>query len=227
MSSAAQRILVIEDDLSILTGLSMNLKFEGYDVLQAQDGRSGLQRALDERPDLLVLDVMLPKMNGYEVIRELRQRGRDIPVVVLSARGMEHDNILGLELGADDYVVKPFGVQELLARIKAVLRRQQRAGEVVAFGENEVDLVTKAVTRAGKPVELTAQELRLLEYWVRHPDRIFSRDELIMGAWGFDYEGTARTVDNFVSQLRQKLEIDPEHPRHFLTVRGLGYRFHR
>jgi len=227
VSSAAQRILVIEDDLSILTGLSMNLKFEGYDVLQAQDGRTGLQRALDEQPDLLVLDVMLPKMNGYEVIKELRQRGRDIPVVMLSARGMEHDKILGLELGADDYVVKPFGVQELLARIKAVLRRQQRAGEIVAFGENEVDLVSKAVTRAGKSVELTAQELRLLEYWVRHPDRIFSRNELIMGAWGFDYEGTARTVDNFVSQLRQKLEIDAENPRHFLTVRGLGYRFHR
>jgi two-component system alkaline phosphatase synthesis response regulator PhoP len=225
--TSSQRILVVEDDLSILTGLSMNLKFEGYDVLQAQDGRTGLQRALDERPDLLVLDVMLPQMNGYEVIKELRQRGRDIPVVMLSARGMEHDKILGLDLGADDYVVKPFGLQELLARIKAVLRRQQRAGEVVAFGENEVDLVTKAVTRAGKAVDLTAQELRLLEYWVRHPDRIFSRNELLMGAWGFDYQGTARTVDNFVYQLRQKLEIDPDHPRHFLTVRGLGYRFNR
>lgn len=222
-----QRILVIEDDLSILTGLSMNLKFEGYDVLQAQDGRTGLQRALDEHPDLLVLDLMLPQMNGYEVIRELRQRGRDVPVVVLSAKGMEHDKILGLELGADDYVVKPFALQELLARIKAVLRRQQRAGEIVAFGENEVDLVAKAVTRAGKPVDLTAQELRLLEYWVRHPDRIFSRNELLMGAWGFDYQGTARTVDNFVYQLRQKLEIDPDHPHHFLTVRGLGYRFHK
>jgi two-component system, OmpR family, alkaline phosphatase synthesis response regulator PhoP len=223
----SQRILVIEDDLSILTGLSMNLKFEGYEVLQAQDGRTGLQRALDERPDLLVLDVMLPQMNGYEVIRELRQRGRDIPVVMLSARGMEHDKILGLELGADDYVVKPFALHELLARIKAVLRRQQRAGEVVAFGENEVDLVAKAVTRAGKPVDLTAQEFRVLEYWVRHPDRIFSRNELLMGAWGFDYQGTARTVDNFVYQLRQKLEIDPDHPRHFLTIRGLGYRFHK
>ena len=223
----SQLILVIEDDLSILTGLSMNLKFEGYDVLQAQDGRTGLQRALDERPDLLVLDVMLPQMNGYEVIRELRQRGRDVPVVMLSAKGMEHDKILGLDLGADDYVVKPFALQELLARIKAVLRRQQRTGEVVAFGENEVDLVAKAVTRAGRPVDLTAQELRLLEYWVRHPDRIFSRNELLMGAWGFDYQGTARTVDNFVYQLRQKLEIDPDHPRHFLTVRGLGYRFHK
>jgi DNA-binding response OmpR family regulator len=223
----SQRILVIEDDLSILTGLSMNLKFEGYEVLQAQDGRTGLQRALDERPDLLILDVMLPQMNGYEVIRELRQRGRDIPVVMLSARGMEQDKILGLDLGADDYVVKPFALPELLARIKAVLRRQQRAGEIVPFGENEVDLVAKAVTRAGKPVDLTAQEFRVLEYWVRHPDRIFSRNELLMGAWGFDYQGTARTVDNFVYQLRQKLEIDPDHPRHFLTVRGLGYRFHK
>ena len=223
----SQRILVIEDDLSILTGLSMNLKFEGYEVLQAQDGRTGLQRALDERPDLLILDIMLPQMNGYEVIRELRQRGRDIPVVMLSARGMEQDKILGLDLGADDYVVKPFALHELLARIKAVLRRQQRAGEVVAFGENEVDLVAKALTRAGKPVDLTAQEFRVLEYWVRHPDRIFSRNELLMGAWGFDYQGTARTVDNFVYQLRQKLEIDPDHPRHFLTIRGLGYRFHK
>jgi DNA-binding response OmpR family regulator len=225
--SEKRRILVIEDDLSILTGLSMNLKFEGYEVLQAQDGRTGLQRALDERPDLLILDVMLPQMNGYEVIRELRQRGRDIPVVMLSARGMEQDKILGLDLGADDYVVKPFALQELLARIKAVLRRQQRAGEVVAFGENEVDLVAKAVTRAGRSVDLTAQEFRVLEYWVRHPDRIFSRNELLMGAWGFDYQGTARTVDNFVYQLRQKLEIDPDHPRHFLTIRGLGYRFQK
>src|SRR5260370_1072916 len=140
--------------LSILTGLSMNLKFEGYEVLQAQDGRTGLQRALDERPDLLVLDIMLPQMNGYEVIRELRQRGRDIPVVMLSARGMEHDKILGLELGADDYVVKPFALHELLARIKAGLKRQQRAGECVAFGGNEVDRVAKGGHGAGEPVNL-------------------------------------------------------------------------
>jgi len=221
------RVLVVEDDLSILTGLSMNLKFEGYDVLQAQDGRSGLQRALDDWPDLVVLDLMLPQMNGYEVLRELRQRGRDTPVVILSAKGMEMDKILGLDLGADDYVVKPFSLQELLARIKAVLRRQARSGEVVAFGETELDLTAKSVTRAGKPVEITAQELRLLEYWVKHPGRTFTREELISGAWGFDYQGTARTVDNFVYQLRQKFEINPDEPRHFLTVRGLGYRFEK
>src|SRR5215470_18782788 len=136
----------------------MNLKFEGYDVLQAQDGRSGLQRALDDWPDLVVLDLMLPQMNGYEVLRELRQRGRDTPVVILSAKGMETDKILGLDLGADDYVVKPFSLQELLARIKAVLRRQIRSREVVTFGDTEVDLIAKSVTRRGKPVEITAQE---------------------------------------------------------------------
>jgi DNA-binding response OmpR family regulator len=205
----------------------MNLKFEGYEVLQAQDGRSGLQRALDDHPDLVILDLMLPQMNGYEVLRELRHRGRDTPVVMISAKGMETDKILGLDLGADDYVVKPFGLQELLARIKAVLRRQMRAGEVIAFGDTEVDLTAKSVTRAAKPVEITAQEFRLLEYWVKHPGRTFTRDELISGAWGFDYQGTARTVDNFVYQLRQKFEINPDQPRHFLTVRGLGYRFQK
>ncbi len=227
MKAASARVLIVEDDLSILTGLSMNLKFEGYEVLQAQDGRTGLQRALDDRPDLLVLDVMLPQLNGYEVLKELRQRGLTTPVVMLSAKGMEHDKILGLNLGADDYVVKPFGLKELLARIKAVLRRQIRGGDCIGFGESEVDITAKVAKRAGKPVELTAQEFRLLEYWVRHPDRTFTREELLSGAWGFDYQGTARTVDNFVYQLRQKFEIDPDQPRHFVTVRGLGYRFEK
>ncbi len=222
-----QTILVIEDDLSILTGLSMNLTYEGYRVLQAQDGKAGLQRAIDESPDLVVLDLMLPQMNGYEVLKELRQRGREVPVVVLSAKGMEVDKVLGFNLGADDYVTKPFGVNELLARIKAVLRRRFRAGEVVAFGDVEVDLQAKTVARAAKPVELTAQEFKLLQLFVTHPGRTFNRDELLSGAWGYDYEGTARTVDNFLSQLRQKLEPDPDAPRYFLTVRGLGYRFTR
>ncbi len=219
------RILVVEDDLSILTGLSMNLRFEGYEVLQAQDGRAGLAKALDEAPDLVILDVMLPELNGYEVLRELRQRRADTAVVMLSAKGMEADKIAGLDLGADDYVVKPFGLQELLARIKAVLRRRFRPGEVMAFGDVAVDLAAKTVTRAGKPVDLTAQELKLLFYLLAHPRRTFSRDELLSGAWGYDYEGTARTVDNFVSQLRQKLEPDPDEPRYFVTARGLGYRF--
>jgi two-component system, OmpR family, alkaline phosphatase synthesis response regulator PhoP len=221
------KILVVEDDLSILTGLSMNLRYEGYEVLQAQDGRTGLARAMDERPDLVLLDVMLPELNGYEVVRELRQRGNDVPVVIVSAKGSERDKITGLDEGADDYVTKPFSLQELLSRIKAVLRRRLRGSEVFTFGAVSVDLASKSVTRDGKPVDLTAQEFRLLQHFIGHPGRTFNREELLSGAWGFDYEGTARTVDNFVRALRLKLEPDPDQPRYFLTVRGLGYRFER
>jgi two-component system, OmpR family, alkaline phosphatase synthesis response regulator PhoP len=229
MSDKPQRILVVEDDLSILTGLSMNLRIEGYEVLQAQDGRAGLAKALDESPDLMVLDIMLPELNGYELIKELRRRGRDTPVVMLSAKSMERDKILGLDLGADDYVVKPFGLQELLARIKAVLRRRYppTGTPPVTFGDVEVDLVARTVARAGKPVELTAQEFKLLAHFLAQPGRTFTREELLSGAWGFDYEGSARTVDNFMRQLRLKLEPDPEDPRYFQTIRGLGYRFDR
>ena len=227
MSQAGQRILVVEDDVSILAGLSMNLKFDGYDVIQAQDGTTGLQRALDEWPDLIVLDLMLPQMNGFQLIKELRRRGSKVPVVILSAKGMEGDKILGLSLGADDYVVKPFGLQELLARIKAVLRRRYASSPVVRFGDVEVDLDGRRVTRNGKPVELTAQEFRILEHLVVHPGRTFTRQELISAAWGFDYQGTERTVDNFMRQLRQKLEVSPDKPERFLTSRGLGYRFEK
>ncbi len=228
-SDKPQRILVVEDDLAILTGLSMNLRFEGYEVLQAQDGRQGLQRALDEAPDLLVLDLMLPELNGFEVLKELRQRGRDTPVVVLSAKGAETDKILGLNLGADDYVVKPYGLQELLARIKAVLRRRYppTGTPPVTFGGVVVDLEAKTVSRDGLPVELTAQEFKLMAHFLAWPGRTFSREDLLRSAWGFGYEGSARTVDNFMRNLRLKLEPDPEEPRYFLTVRGLGYRFER
>jgi two-component system alkaline phosphatase synthesis response regulator PhoP len=225
MSEERLKILIVEDDLSILTGLSMSLRYEGYDVLQAQDGRSGLQKAVDEAPALIVLDVMLPQLNGLELLQELRARGNPVPVVVLSARGLEPDKVAGLNLGADDYVVKPFGLQELLARIRAVLRRRYRDDEAVTFSDTRVDLRAKTVQRGGQPVELTAQEFKLLAHFVTHPGRTFSRDELLSGAWGYGYEGTARTVDNFVSQLRQKFEAAPDEPRHFKTVRGLGYRF--
>ena len=193
MSQQRPRILVVEDDLSILTGVSMNLQYE-----------------------------------GYEVLRELRSRGVRTPVLVLSAKGMERDKVLGLDLGADDYVVKPFGVAELMARVKAVLRRRWGDdGEVVRFGEVAVNLGSRAVTRGDAPVELTAQEFKLLVHLVSNPGRTFSREELLSGAWGIDYEGTPRTVDTFVRQLRQKLEPDPEAPRYILTARGLGYRFER
>jgi two-component system, OmpR family, alkaline phosphatase synthesis response regulator PhoP len=225
MADTPTRILVVEDDLSILTGVSMNLRYEGYEVLQAQDGKAGLQKAIDARPDLIVLDVMLPGLNGYEVLKELRERGLDVPVVVLSAKGMEQDKILGLNLGADDYVAKPFALNELLARIKAVLRRRIRQTDGLKFSDVKLDLGAKTVDRAGKQVELTAQEFKLLAHMVSHSGRTFSRDELLLAAWGYGYEGTARTVDNFISQLRQKLEPNPDDPKHFVTVRGLGYRF--
>lgn len=221
-----QRILVVEDDLSILTGLSMSLRFEGFEVLQAQDGKVGLQKALDEAPDLIVLDIMMPQLNGYEVMEELRKRESKTPVIVLSARGQERDKVTGLDLGADDYLVKPFSLQELLARIRSVLRRRDRdEPQWLSFDDTRIDLRSKTVTRAGVAVELTAQEFKLLAHFVGNPGRTFSRDELLSAAWGYGYEGTARTVDNFVSQLRAKFEKSPDDPAHFSTVRGLGYRF--
>jgi len=226
MSGDAGRILVIEDDLSILTGVSMNLRFEGYEVLQAQDGPQGLELAFEQAPDLVILDIMLPRMNGYEVLTELRRRGQRVPVLLLSARGMERDKVRGLDLGADDYVAKPFGVAELLARVKALLRRRYgEEGTVIRFGDVRVELDEKRVLRAGKPLELTAQEFRLLVHLLSQPGRIFSREELLSGAWGLEYEGTPRTVDTFIRQLRAKLEPDPDQPRYFVTARGLGYRF--
>ena len=185
MSEAKLRVLVVEDDLSILTGLSMSLRFEGYDVIQAQDGKTGLQKVIDERPDLLVLDVMLPAMNGFEVLEELKRRGNAVPVIVLTAKGVETDRVMGLNLGADDYVVKPFGLQELLARIRAVLRRRVRDDASVKFSDTVVDLNAKTVARAGVAIELTAQEFKLLELFVRNPGHTYSRDELLSGAWGY------------------------------------------
>ncbi|MBL8937975.1 MAG: response regulator transcription factor [Archangium sp.] len=221
-----QRILVVEDDLSILTGLSMSLRYEGFEVLQAQDGKVGLQKALDEAPDLIVLDIMMPQLNGYEVMEELRKRESKTPVIVLSARGQERDKVTGLDLGADDYLVKPFSLQELLARIRSVLRRRDRdEPQWLSFDDTRIDLRSKTVTRAGVAIELTAQEFKLLAHFVGNPGRTFSRDELLSAAWGYGYEGTARTVDNFVSQLRAKFEKAPDEPTHFSTVRGLGYRF--
>ena len=226
MNADAGRILVVEDDLSILTGVSMNLRFEGYEVLQAQDGAQGLELAIQQSPDLVILDIMLPRMNGYEVLTELRRRGQRVPVLLLSARGMERDKVRGLDLGADDYVAKPFGVAELVARVKALLRRRYGAeGTVVRFGDVTVELDEKRVLRAGQPLELTAQEFRLLVHLLSQPGRIFTREELLSGAWGLEYEGTPRTVDTFIRQLRAKLEPDPDQPRYFVTARGLGYRF--
>jgi two-component system, OmpR family, alkaline phosphatase synthesis response regulator PhoP len=224
---ASERVLLIEDDASIVAGLQLNLSLEGYEVLTAGDGETGYELAVRERPDLVVLDIMLPGMHGLEVLRRLRELDADIPVLVLTARGDEGDKVLGLQLGADDYISKPFNLPELRARINAALRRHRlrAAGQPVReFGDVRVDLDRHQATRAGKPVPMTAREFALLAYFLRTPERALTRDILLSEVWRTDYL-TQRTIDNFVGRLRAKFEPDPDRPRYFLTVRGVGYRF--
>lgn len=224
-----QSILVIEDDRSIARGLEKNLEFEGFSVLVAPDGELGLGLAMESPPDLILLDVMLPKLNGFEVLRELRRLEFDTPVILLTAKGEEQDKVRGLDLGADDYVTKPFGLAELLARIRAALRRKDGASlgccDHVEFGDVSVDLVARSVLRAGDVVSMTAREFDLLRLFVTRNEQALTRAEIIRRVWGYDYAGTDRTLDNFVRRLRKKLEREPDAPRHFLTVRGVGYRF--
>jgi DNA-binding response OmpR family regulator len=220
------RILIIEDDASIAAGLRMNLRHEGFETSLAQDGEAGLRLALDESPDLVILDIMIPAMNGFEVLRELRRRGSTAGVIMLTAKGLEEDKVLGLELGADDYVQKPFGLNELIARIHAVLRRRrQSVPDRFAFDDVVIDRSARTVTKGGEAVALSPRESALLLFLTDHAGRALSRDALLEGAWGLDYEGTTRTVDNFIVSLRKKLEPDPDNPRHLMTVRGVGYRF--
>jgi two-component system alkaline phosphatase synthesis response regulator PhoP len=222
-------ILVIEDDPSITMGLELNLRAEGYRVILAHDGEEGLAKARKEEIDLLILDVMLPRLNGFEVLRMLRGEGNEIPVLMLSARGAEMDKVMGLELGAEDYVTKPFGLAELLARVRAILRREGKArgtrSQVFRTGELEINADTRQVLRDGKPVELTATEFDVLLCLVEAKGRVLSREQIQAHVWGPDHHGTTRTVDNFLLQLRSKLEVDSGEPRHLVTVRGVGYRF--
>lgn len=228
-SNGKKRILIVEDDESILLGLRMNLEAEGYEVEVASDGDSGLLRAASGDVDLVILDVMLPKMNGFEVVRQLRAKQRIVPVIMLSARGAEMDKVMGLELGAEDYITKPFGLAELLARVKAVLRREdltrKRVEALVLAGELQIDSDTRLVTRAGAPVDLTATEFDVLWCLVEAQGRVLSREEILTQVWGVGHHGTLRTIDNFLLQLRSKLEKDSAEPEHLLTVRGVGYRF--
>jgi DNA-binding response OmpR family regulator len=223
------RVLIVEDDRAIALGLRLNLRKEGHEVLVAADGEAGLSMALGE-VDLVVLDVMLPQRNGYEILKELRRRGSTVAVLMLTAKGMEGDKILGLKLGADDYLAKPFGLGELLARVEALLRRRPKREEKSAtarFSDVEVDLDRQTVSRAGKPVEVSAQEFKVLRLFLTSSGRALTREDILARCWGAEYEGTPRTVDNFVRSLRVKLEANAEEPRHFLTVRGHGYRFER
>jgi len=222
------RILVVEDEPGIALGLEDDLKLEGYDVEVIADGVLASRRAREGGFDLILLDVMLPGKDGFEICRELRRAGMRVPILMLTAKTQEAEKVMGLELGADDYVTKPFGTRELRARIKALLRRAaapEAESECYRFGEVEVDFRRGELRRRGLPVELTPIEFKLLNLFVRAPGRLFSRDRLIEAAWGPDTFASDRIVDNHIANLRRKIETDPAEPRYLRNVRGMGYRF--
>jgi DNA-binding response OmpR family regulator len=228
------RILVVEDDPSIALGLKLNLGAEGYEVSVADEGALGMARISDEPWDVVILDVMLPKLNGFEIVTRMRSAGNDTPVLMLSAKSAEADKVMGLELGAEDYITKPFGIGELLARIKVALRRRPKrepdvalnsAEGVFLFSDVVVDTQRREVRRAGAPVEMTVTEFDILEALLRAKGSVLARRAIFEKVWGPNHHGTPRTIDNFVAQLRQKLEPDAERARHIVTVRGIGYRF--
>ena len=226
------RILVIEDNADLAFGLRNNLEIEGYEVEVSGDGSDGLERARRSRPDLVILDLMLPKLDGLRVLKALRRDELAMPVLILTARGEETDKVRGLKLGADDYVTKPFGVLEILARVEALLRRNRPpAGpplpatpRLERFGDVEVDQATRIVTRAGEPVELAPKEYELLLALIGRRGAVASRLELMREVWGYSDAAVTRTIDTHVAELRRKLEADPADPRHILTVRKVGYR---
>ena len=227
-----RRVLVIEDDASIRTGLELALRSEGYEVVSAADGATGLELGLREDPDLVVLDLMLPGLDGFEVLRRLRADGVATPVLVLTARGLAEDRVRGLDLGADDYVVKPFGLDEFLARVRARLRAWDRergldGGRLLRFGRVTVDFEARRAERDGADLRLTAQEFELLRHLAAREGRAVSRVELLRAVWGGEEEIVSRVVDTAVLGLRKKVEEDPASPRHVVSVRGLGYRFER
>lgn len=222
------KILIVEDEPNMVSGLRDNFQFEGYEVISAGDGLAGLEAALAESPDLVILDVMMPRMSGLEVCRQLKSKRPSMPVIMLTARGQEVDKVVGLELGADDYVTKPFSIRELLARIKAVLRRAHvnaAEQESFAFGDVEVNVRSCQVSRKGKSLEFSSKEFDLLKYFLGHPGETLSRDRLLEEVWGYDHFPTTRTVDAHIVRLRQKLEPKPDEPRFILTVHGTGYKF--
>jgi two-component system alkaline phosphatase synthesis response regulator PhoP len=221
-------LLVIEDDESIALGLQMNLTAEGYRVISASDGEQGLSLARSTEVDLVILDVMLPRLNGFELLRTLRSERRNMPVIMLSARSAEMDKVMGLELGAEDYITKPFSLAEMLARVKAALRRDAIArGDATRLhaGSLEINAATREVHKNGALVELTATEFDVLLCLVEAGGRVLSREQIQAKVWGPAHHGTPRTIDNFILQLRAKLERSPTAPDHIVTVRGVGYRF--
>jgi DNA-binding response OmpR family regulator len=222
------RILVVEDEPAMQTGLRDNLEFEGYAVDCAADGEEGLRKLLLGRYDLVLLDVMMPRRSGLDVCKIARREGVTTPIIMLTAKGEEFDKVLGLELGADDYVVKPFSLRELLARVKAVLRRGAPAADApdgpTEIGRLAVDFRTHTAARDGADVPMTHLEFEVLRYLAERPNAVVSRDDLLADVWGYGDQPTTRTVDNFILKLRQKLEPEPSRPRHLLTVHGVGYK---
>jgi len=220
-----QTVLVIDDDAALRDTIGLMLEMEGFRPILAGDGRSGLKQALVMKPDLILVDLRMPGMGGMEVCKQIRASESKTPVIVLSAIGDEMDKVLLLEVGADDYVVKPFGTRELLARIRAVLRRASAETKVVAFGDVEVDLTRRVVLKRGEDLKMTRAEYNLLTYFLHNPDRALTRDMILNSVWGYESFPNTRTVDAHVVRLRQKLEPDPVCPQHFITVHGVGYRF--
>lgn len=225
----SQKILVVDDEPHILELVKYNLAQEGYEVITAHDGAQAVARARDNQPDLIILDIMLPYVDGLEVCRQLR-RASSVPIIMLTAKGGELERVVGLEIGADDYVTKPFSPRELVARVRAILRRT--AGETspaqvgpLRGGALALDPITHEVMLGGRSVDLTAKEFDLLRLLLGHPNRVFTRDFLLEHIWGYDYYGSTRTVDMHISRLREKIEDDPSSPTYIVTVRGVGYKF--
>jgi len=222
----AERILIIEDDPASMRGLKDNFGFKGYEVATASDGETGLDKALSLRPDLIVLDIMLPKVNGYEICRLIREEGLDVPIIMLTAKGHESDIIQGLNMGADDYVTKPFSIQELLARANALLRRRRQAeAQTRTFGAFVLNLTSRQLHKDGQEVTLTPKEFDLLAFFVKRAGCALTRDEVLKVVWGYDIAVTDRSVDRCVTTLRQKIEPDAEDPTYIKTIRAIGYRF--
>jgi len=224
-----EKILIIEDELDLVKGIKMNLVDEGYEVDYAINGKEGLEKALKEKTDLILLDIMLPGMDGLEICKELRRNKVDIPILMLTAKGEEIDKVIGLEIGADDYISKPFSIRELLARIKAHLRRENRSVETVPgvfqLESMKIDFEHYKVIRKDDEIDLTSLEVDVLRYLISKDGKVVSRDDLLDKIWGYEKYPTTRTIDNHILKLRKKIEIDPNHPRHILTVYGGGYRF--
>lgn len=234
MTSPKRRIVIIEDDPSLREALRYNLASEGYDVATAEDGAVGLELARDTAVDLVILDLMLPGMSGLDICRALRQGGSVVPIIMLTARDTELDRVVGLEVGADDYITKPFSMRELLARVASILRRvemdhaeavHQDDDEVLEFDGLTIDIGRRQVSVDGEQVELRHREFDLLAYLASHPGRPFTRDALLTDVWGYDYLGDSRTVDVHIRWLRMKIEREPSHPTRLVTTRGVGYRF--